>query len=555
MASSLAPSVDGDHPPPAKRRRLSKDGPQLPRGERALDLGDLHYQIEKGSLSENETFAYKSLLRSLRNKSKIVVIAGAGISVAAGIPDFRSSTGLFKTLKETHKLKGSGKQLFDASVYRDAQSTGNFHTMVRELSDLSKKAKPTAFHQFIAQLAQEKRLQRLYTQNVDGLETSLESLKTEVPLPLKAPWPLTVQLHGGLEKMVCTKCSHISDFDASLFDSAVPPSCHQCEIQDQIRTEHAGKRSHGIGRLRPRMVLYNEHNPDDEAIGSCVKADIRTRPDAVLVVGTSCKVPGVRRIVREMCQVVRNKRDGLAVWVNRDPVPSGKDLEDCWDIIAKGDADQVAQMVGLGHVDDALPHIDSLSEREVEKAKKQGQLQIMLNSPTKSPSKVVPARKNAPKTPPKTKNPASKGLKIDSFLKRTAGTTASTAPVAKTTSKTTTAQRKTAAQRPRKPATKAKFGKPATKGSKPTGPSIKLNFSTSKSGATPASTLEEKAQKSKPDAPSDVPIDNQPNLAPTSPGDVKMNGGAATAADAALKSKTTFTRSRAVKFTQKKLFQ
>jgi NAD-dependent SIR2 family protein deacetylase len=45
--------------------------------------------------------------------------AGAGISVQAGIPDFRSSDGLFQTLKRDNPREAlcSGKDLFDASVF------------------------------------------------------------------------------------------------------------------------------------------------------------------------------------------------------------------------------------------------------------------------------------------------------------------------------------------------------------------------------------------------------------------------------------------------------
>lgn len=44
---------------------------------------------------------------------------GAGVSVGAGIPDFRSSEGLFHTLKRDNPREAlsSGKDLFDASVF------------------------------------------------------------------------------------------------------------------------------------------------------------------------------------------------------------------------------------------------------------------------------------------------------------------------------------------------------------------------------------------------------------------------------------------------------
>ena len=56
--------------------------------------------------------------------------------------------------------------------------------MVRSLSAETKNAKPTAFHHLIATLAQEGRLMRLYTQNVDGIDTSMDPLKTEARLPI-----------------------------------------------------------------------------------------------------------------------------------------------------------------------------------------------------------------------------------------------------------------------------------------------------------------------------------------------------------------------------------
>jgi NAD-dependent SIR2 family protein deacetylase len=46
-------------------------------------------------------------------------LSGAGISVQAGIPDFRSPEGLFQSLKRENPRDGltSGKDLFDASVF------------------------------------------------------------------------------------------------------------------------------------------------------------------------------------------------------------------------------------------------------------------------------------------------------------------------------------------------------------------------------------------------------------------------------------------------------
>lgn len=236
-------------------------------------------------------------------------------------------------------------------MYRNDSSTGKFHDMVRTLSQITRDAQPTAFHHMLARLAKEGRLLRLYSQNVDGIDTSLEPLTTKVPLNMKAPWPKTIQLHGGLDKTVCQRCGHLADFDASLFEGSEPPGCQECIITDAVRSA-AGLRSHGIGRLRPRMVLYDEHPFDADAIGAVSEADLKARPDAVIVVGTSLKIRGIRRLAKEMCSITRSKRGGFTAWVNYDPEPTDIYFKDCWDMVIKGECDEVARLVNLPKWDD-----------------------------------------------------------------------------------------------------------------------------------------------------------------------------------------------------------
>ncbi|KAK2797280.1 hypothetical protein FQN50_009245 [Emmonsiellopsis sp. PD_5] len=370
-----APAASRDSALPTKKKRKTEPKPRTTKHLDLTAVGD--------GLADQKT-ELDLLLKALHKKRKIVVIAGAGISVSAGIPDFRSSHGLFKTLRKDHKLKASGKQLFDASVYRDDSMTSSFHDMVRSLSGMAASAEPTAFHHLLARLAKDGRLMRLYTQNVDGIDTSLPPLATEVPLGVKAPWPRTIQLHGGLEKMVCQKCRHTSDFKAELFQGPDPPLCQKCCEKDEFRTT-TGQRSHGVGKLRPRIVLYNEHNPDEEAIGSVVTADLRSRPDALIVVGTTLKIPGVRRIVKEMCHVVRGRKDGVTMWINHEPTPVGKDFDSCWDLVIKGDCDEVARQAHLKPWDDDSDDIfEECTASEVERIKEEnGCITVVVPTPKK----------------------------------------------------------------------------------------------------------------------------------------------------------------------------
>ncbi|KAH7304395.1 DHS-like NAD/FAD-binding domain-containing protein, partial [Stachybotrys elegans] len=318
------------------RRRKAR-----PPKERTIEYLDLTKAYN--NFNDQDTSQIEWLVTALRKKKKIAVIAGAGISVSAGIPDFRSSTGLFTTARTQHKLKGSREQLFDASLYKHNETTEAFHTMIREIAKITENAKPTPFHHFLASLAQEGRLMRLYSQNIDCIDTKMKPLSTNIPLNIKGPWPATIQLHGSLQNMVCTLCGTLKPFEAELFVGPETPLCKDCELEDEKQTA-LGKRGRGIGRLRPRLVLYNEYNPDEDAIGKVSSADLRTRPDAVIVVGTSLKVPGTRRLVRELCQATRSRNNGFTAWINIDSEPKGAEFKDCWDLVVRAKCDDIARL-------------------------------------------------------------------------------------------------------------------------------------------------------------------------------------------------------------------
>lgn len=381
---------------------------------------------------------------------------------------------MFKSLQKKHNLKASGKLLFDAAVYQDDALTGPFHELVRSLSAEAANCKPTRFHEMLASLGQENRLKRLYTQNIDGIETSMEPLKTEIPLGVKGRWPVAIELHGSITWMVCQKCRHLKKLDPDQFCEADPPDCEECASNDQARVG-AGQRSHGVGRMRPRIVLYNEHNPDEEAITSVMNADVKSRPRVLVVAGTSLKIPGVRRLVKSLCTVIRTRKDGVTMYINNEP-PVGKEFEDCFDLIVQGSTDEVADLVKLkswknpGPYDTPFPEpvfgIKPGSDEELSSSDSEQKVAVVIHSTPKkrprsdtglmTPSSSQDEEPVAKKlVQQKITNPASSGKTIDSLLKNSGS---KLPPPAK-------GMRKPAAKpaAPRKRASKAKAAPPATK--------------------------------------------------------------------------------------------
>lgn len=94
--------------------------------------------------------------------SRVVVMAGAGISTSAGIPDFRSPvTGLYASL-EKYDLPYP-EALFDINYFR--KNPKPFYTLFEELYPDGKKYRPTITHCFFKLLDKKGKLLRVFTQN------------------------------------------------------------------------------------------------------------------------------------------------------------------------------------------------------------------------------------------------------------------------------------------------------------------------------------------------------------------------------------------------------
>lgn len=92
-----------------------------------------------------------------------------------------------------------------------------------------------------------------------------------------------------------------------------------------------------VGSLRPSIVLYDEPHPLGEEIGNLQAYDLGRKPDLLLVMGTSLKVHGLKRVVREFAKAVHAK-GGLVVFINL--TPPTKEWEDVIDVYIKGETDK-----------------------------------------------------------------------------------------------------------------------------------------------------------------------------------------------------------------------
>lgn len=200
----------------------------------------------------------EALAEMLKESSRIVFFGGAGVSTASGIPDFRSSNGIF-----SQKLKKnlSPEQLVSHTF---------FVRYPEEFFDFYKKnliypeAKPNDCHVALARLEQMGKLSAVVTQNVDGLHQAAGSRNV-------------YELHGSVLRNYCIDCHEFYD-DSYIINADGIPKCEKCG-----------------GVVKPDVVLYEE-GLDQDVIDGAVRA-IETA-DTLIIGGTSLVVYPAAGLIR-----------------------------------------------------------------------------------------------------------------------------------------------------------------------------------------------------------------------------------------------------------------
>lgn len=187
--------------------------------------------------------------------------------------------------------------------------------------------------------------------------------------------PRCVPLHGTLQNLYCPTChltlplSTPSHLEALRLGNSL--ACPQCTELDGTR-RLVGKRTRGVARLRPGVVLYNEPHREGEAerVGECVRRDLiglgsgqlsragstrrkRGGDDLLIVAGTSLRIPGAKRIVREFAKALHPNVDSgddvqtrqatvKTVYLNLEfPVPA-REWDGVFDVWVQGDVQAFA---------------------------------------------------------------------------------------------------------------------------------------------------------------------------------------------------------------------
>lgn len=208
-------------------------------------------------------------IKLIESAKKIIVLSGAGISVACGVPDFRSAGGLYDQIKEKYNLTDP-QLLFDINYIRKDQVP--FYDFAAQLFP-SADLKPSKAHKFIKLLQDKGKLLRNYSQNIDTLEQQV-GIKAEN----------LILCHGSFATFSCPMGHQV---DGALIkpklDSKHIPQCEICN-------DPTGKMF-----LKPDIVFFGEALPD--TFRSHIRQDVK-EADLLIVMGSSLRVQPVALVPR-----------------------------------------------------------------------------------------------------------------------------------------------------------------------------------------------------------------------------------------------------------------
>jgi NAD-dependent deacetylase len=193
--------------------------------------------------------------KAWRASKAVVALTGAGISVASGIPDFRSSDGLWSE--------------FDPMEYATLDTFIHEPKKVWEMflavSKLVRAASPNPAHTALAELEKAGKLHAVITQNIDGLHQVAGSQKV-------------VEMHGCGRVLACPECGYTEDVPQTGLQ-AEPVLCPRLNtLPGSHRTFHY---------LKPNVILFGEELHRD------VIQDVihwQNAMDLLVIIGTSAEV-------------------------------------------------------------------------------------------------------------------------------------------------------------------------------------------------------------------------------------------------------------------------
>lgn len=233
----------------------------------------------------------KALKELVEKSSNVVFFGGAGVSTESGIPDFRSTDGLYH-----QEYDYPPETILSHSFFM--RNPEEFYRFYKQKM-LCLTAKPNAAHKKLAELEDAGKLKAVVTQNIDGLHQAAGSREV-------------LELHGSVHRNYCMKCKAFYDGEYMLNARGIP-TC-QCG-----------------GMIKPDVVLYEE-GLDDEILRRSIR--YISQADVLMIGGTSL-------VVYPAAGLIDYYRGNKLVVINKSVTPQDKNA----DLVVQGSIGEILSQI------------------------------------------------------------------------------------------------------------------------------------------------------------------------------------------------------------------
>ena len=213
----------------------------------------------------------RKLKELVDGSDNIVFFGGAGVSTESGIPDFRSTGGLYH-----QEWKYPPETILSHTFYKSKPE--EFFRFYRAKM-LAPDARPNAAHVKLAEWEKAGKLKAVITQNIDGLHQMAGSRNV-------------LELHGSVHRNSCMRCLKPYPLAAVQNSTGIP----RCPCG---------------GIIKPDVVLYEE-GLDENVLMRSVRA--MQQADLLIIAGTSLAVYPAAGLLRYY-------EGEHTVVINRSPTP------------------------------------------------------------------------------------------------------------------------------------------------------------------------------------------------------------------------------------------
>ncbi len=238
----------------------------------------------------------------VESSTNVVVITGAGVSTASGIPDFRGPDGVWTKNPAAERLSNIDTFVSSREVREEAWQ------QLLPRRDVT--VEPNAAHRALAAFERTGKLTALITQNIDGLHVAAGSDPS-----------LVIEVHGNPRTTRCLRCGHETPTN---------------EVLDRVAAGERDPHCHAIvdgapcgGIVKTAVVSFGQALPEQDFARAELLAK---RSELLICVGSTLSVHPVSGLVPKA-----TARGARLVIINADPTP----YDDIADVVVRGDIPSV----------------------------------------------------------------------------------------------------------------------------------------------------------------------------------------------------------------------